>query len=165
MASSPGAKVFSLLHQLWNKGVDIAATVLGTTISAGIVAGIGTLAWRWNKKRDLMHEAAKQRQQHKIAQELDSAKSNREIQDVRDRAKRTIEVFVNAVSTEEPRELAVRYFVWLRREKLDVFNHHIVSEEASLTARPTSLSPTIEQARRERLRRVFLSTDLPKIST
>ena len=60
-----------LLHKLWDKGVDIAAAVIASTLSAGIVATIATVTWRWNKRRDLKHEEEKQRQQQRIAAEHD----------------------------------------------------------------------------------------------
>jgi len=64
-------------QKLWNKGVDIAASVVSTTTSAAIIALIATWTWRWKRKRDLRHEADKQRQQHAIGKEL-LAKENRD---------------------------------------------------------------------------------------
>jgi hypothetical protein len=60
----------SYWHKLWDKGVDIGAGIVINTISAGIIALIATLAWRWKRKRDLKHEEDKQRQQHRIAEEF-----------------------------------------------------------------------------------------------
>lgn len=155
----------SFLQQLWNKGIDITASVLAATLSAGIVAGIGTLAWRWNKRRDLKHEEEKQRQQHRVAEELERASRDREIQETRDRAQRVIQGFVNATATEEPSELAVRFFKWLRQEKLVELNSHIMSQERALTLgpRPELTSPAVTDARRESLKRVIQSTNLPKV--
>ena len=56
--------------KLWNKGVDIAAGVVTSTLSAAIVALIATWTWHWKRNRDLKFEADKQRQQHAIAEEL-----------------------------------------------------------------------------------------------
>jgi len=64
------ADVPTFFHQLWNKGIDIWAAIIASTISAGIVAGIATAAWRWNKRRDLRHEEQKQHQQNRIAAEF-----------------------------------------------------------------------------------------------
>jgi hypothetical protein len=55
----------TLLQKLWNKGTDITAGVITSTISAGIVAVIATIFWNWEKRRDLRFEADKQRQQHR----------------------------------------------------------------------------------------------------
>jgi hypothetical protein len=63
----------SVFEKLWNKGVDIAASVIASTRSAGIVALIATVAWRWKRIRDLQFEADKQRQQASISRELERA--------------------------------------------------------------------------------------------
>lgn len=57
-------------QKLLNKDVDIVAGIATSTISASIIAGIATLTWSWKLRRDLRHEEAKQRQQHRIAQQL-----------------------------------------------------------------------------------------------
>ena len=63
------------LQKLYNKGVDITAGVITSTISAGIIAIIATLAWRWKRKRDLRHEEDKQRQHDRISIELEAQRS------------------------------------------------------------------------------------------
>ena len=68
-------------QKLWNKGVDIAAGVATSTISAAIIALIATWTWRWKRKRDLKHEADKQRQQYAIAEELAENRRARENRD------------------------------------------------------------------------------------
>jgi hypothetical protein len=61
-------------QKIWNRGIDITVGVLTSTISAAIIALIATLTWHWKRKRDLKHEADKQRQQFAIAEELDKQK-------------------------------------------------------------------------------------------
>jgi hypothetical protein len=72
-------------EKLWNKGVDIAASILASTISALIIAGIATLTWRFKRKRDLKLEADKQLQHEEIALKLER---ERRRTDQRDRVKR-----------------------------------------------------------------------------
>lgn len=57
-------------QQLWNKGVDIAASVIASTISAAIIAFIATATWRWKRSRDLKFEEDKQRQQNRVVRDL-----------------------------------------------------------------------------------------------
>jgi hypothetical protein len=39
----------SFLHKLWEKGVDIIASIVASTVSAFIIAGIATLTWRYKR--------------------------------------------------------------------------------------------------------------------
>jgi hypothetical protein len=39
-------------QKLFDKGVEITADIIGNVLSAGIVAGVGLLLWRWNRKRE-----------------------------------------------------------------------------------------------------------------
>jgi hypothetical protein len=75
----------TFVQKLWNKGVDIAASVVASTITAAIIAGIATLTWRYKRKRDLELEDAKQRQHDRVALELEHEKRKR---DYRERIKR-----------------------------------------------------------------------------
>ena len=71
----------SFIEKLWNKGVDIAASVVASTISALIIAVIATSTWKFKRRRDLQLEEGKQRQQHRIAEEIkieDQKKERRE---------------------------------------------------------------------------------------
>jgi hypothetical protein len=61
-----------VLLKLWDKGVDIAAGVITSTLSAGVIAVIATITWSWKRNRDLRFEAEKQRQAYSIAKEFDN---------------------------------------------------------------------------------------------
>jgi hypothetical protein len=60
------------IDKLWNKGIDISAGIITSTVSAAIVAVIATAAWRVKLWLDLKNDEAKQRQQHRIKQELEA---------------------------------------------------------------------------------------------
>jgi hypothetical protein len=64
---------------LWDRGVDISVGIITNTISAGIVALIAIATWRWKRKRDPKHEEDRQRQQRRIAEELDREGRSQEI--------------------------------------------------------------------------------------
>jgi hypothetical protein len=44
------------LQKIWDKGIDISASVLANLVSAFVVAIIGLLLWEWNKRRELAAE-------------------------------------------------------------------------------------------------------------
>src|ERR1035437_5995309 len=64
----------SFWQKFCSKGVDIAASVAASTISAIIIAGIATLTWKLKRRRDLRLEEDKQRQHNRIALELEREK-------------------------------------------------------------------------------------------
>lgn len=64
----------SYFRKLWNKGVDISAGVITSVITSVIIGLIGLLFWRVKLWLDLRTEERKQRQEHRIAQELESEK-------------------------------------------------------------------------------------------
>jgi hypothetical protein len=108
----------SLLQKLWNKGVDISAGIITSTISAAIIAGIATLTWRWKRRRDLKFEADKIDQQSLKADE-------RVRQEARERGERlTYEKDGFAVSATsltsglELAELWTNFLDWLQKNEL-----------------------------------------------
>jgi hypothetical protein len=112
--------------KLWNKGIDIAAGVLTSTLSAGIVALIATWFWRWKRSRDLKFEADKQHQQHAIAEDLAHKKHT-----VEELARRSLlsqeleallETFTNAGSPGNPDRVQDAWDVWtawLKKNQLE----------------------------------------------
>jgi type VI protein secretion system component VasK len=60
-----------------SRGIDIAASVIASTISAAIIAIIATFTWRWKRNRDLRFEEDKQRQQQRLAEEFAETESRR----------------------------------------------------------------------------------------
>jgi hypothetical protein len=62
----------SFWEKLWNKGVDVAASIVASTISAFIIAVIATLTWGFKRRRDLELEEDKLRQKNRL--ELEFAK-------------------------------------------------------------------------------------------
>jgi hypothetical protein len=67
MSAEPG-----FFDKLWNKGIDIWAGIITSTVSAAIIAVIATAAWRFKLWLDLKNDEAKQRQHHRINQELEA---------------------------------------------------------------------------------------------
>jgi len=110
------------LQKIWDKGVDIGAAVIASTISAGIVAGIATATWRWNKRRDLKHEEAKQRQQHGIAAEFANQERQQEAQErlagLIEERKNLATAAQRAGNHEELAELWERYVAWMESRHL-----------------------------------------------
>ena len=69
---------FPFLQKLWDRGIDITASV----ITSLIVAAIALLGWEFKLWLDLRADEAKLRQQHRIEEERAARKSR---QDERDR--------------------------------------------------------------------------------
>jgi len=126
----------TFVQKLWNKGVDIAASVVASTITAAIIAGIATLTWRYKRKRDLELEDAKQRQHDRVALELEHEKRKR---DYRERIKRLAKErddFVAALeSSANPvriQELWDDYLRWLYSNKLQsLLGNQVILNECS----------------------------------
>jgi|GEM_PF-7083926 len=54
------------LQKIWDKGIDITASV----VTSVIIAGLALLVWKLKLRLDLEAEKQKQRQQHRLQQEL-----------------------------------------------------------------------------------------------
>ena len=110
------------LQKLYNKGVDITAGVITSTLSAGIIAVIATLTWRWKRKRDLKHEEDKQRQHDRISVELEAERADTDRRAWRQ--KLPMEREDHAVAAEGAASYPqlvrcwVNYVVWLRSKRL-----------------------------------------------
>lgn len=60
------------IDKLWNKGIDISAGIITSTVSSAVIAVIATAAWKIKLGLDLKNNEAIQRQQHRISQELEA---------------------------------------------------------------------------------------------
>jgi hypothetical protein len=107
----------SFLQKLWDKGVDIAASVVASTISAAVIAAIATVTWRYKRKRDLQLEEDKQRQHARIESELALESQERQNREHLKHLKTELADFVaamkGAASQAQLNELWRRYNVWL----------------------------------------------------
>jgi hypothetical protein len=76
-----------LIHKLWDRGIDIGVGV----VTSVIVAIIGYIFWRVKLGLDLHAEEKKQRQQHRIAEELSREKDMRDLHERRAKLKHEME--------------------------------------------------------------------------
>jgi hypothetical protein len=108
----------SFLHKLWDKGVDITASVVASTISASIIALIATWTWGFKRKRDLRLEADKQLQHHRIEQELETHEANELALRARDARERELTALVKSFEAASGEGSAVRlheaWDMWLK---------------------------------------------------
>lgn len=82
------------LQKLWDKGIDISASV----ITSVIITLIALAAWRVKLRLDLKAEEAKQRQQHRISEELAAPVQAREAAERRRALRTQCESLANAVA-------------------------------------------------------------------
>jgi hypothetical protein len=134
----------SLFQKVWDRGVDIAVSVIATTISAGIAAGVATVTWRWNRKRDLKFEEAKL----ELKDRRESEQAKREEQSRLQKLNREREGLAEVAAATQIRgmqgDMIDRYIAWLKQNGLDHIpaNAKIISKWSSV---PGDLrqSPTI----------------------
>jgi hypothetical protein len=111
------------LEKLYNKGVDITAGVIISTISAGIVAVIAIIFWNWKKRRDLRFEADKLRLQHSFTEEAGAESRRQAARERRDRLGRERDIFAaqatQMTSGIQLAELVERYYRWLESSNID----------------------------------------------
>jgi hypothetical protein len=142
------------LLKLWNKGVDIAAGVVTSTLSAAIVALIATGTWGWKRSRDLKFEADKQRQQHAIAEDL--ANKQRADEEVarqsllRQELEALLRDFANAGSPGSPDHLQDAWdawVTWLKNNKLEYLpdNRNVLNKWVGHVFRQVNSQQTASQ--------------------
>ncbi|MGA3027618.1 MAG: hypothetical protein ABSF98_22890 [Bryobacteraceae bacterium] len=110
--------------KVWNRGVDIAASVVGSTISAAIIAVIATFTWRWKRNRDLRFEEDKQRQQQRLEAEFaKNEKLRAASQERHNRLTQERDYFVFALHGADPpsriNEIWAAYWEWMERNELN----------------------------------------------
>ena len=93
------ATIAEIALKLWNRGIDIGVGVITSTISAGLVAVIAIVFWNWKKKRDLRFEADKQRQQHRINEEIDVETRRRVARERVASLRKDVEIFATRAET------------------------------------------------------------------
>ncbi len=129
----------SFIQKLWNKGVDIAAAVVASTISAAIIAGIATLTWKYKRRRDLHLEEAKQRQQYRIAGEMKAEDQRAERREYIKRLGRELDDFVRAMAgaTDGERidDVWYRYGLWLEQNEITLLpgNQRVLSNVGNVS--------------------------------
>lgn len=136
----------TFLQKLWDKGVDIAAAVIATTISAGIAALVATLTWRWNRHRDLKFEEEKLRLQQRVGEQKDIKDRKREGQERYERLERQRVVLageaLNTKNSDEQADILDRWFEWMKDNNLErlPLNLHMMHDfrDSSSTLRSVS---------------------------
>jgi hypothetical protein len=162
------AELLPFLQKLWDKGIDIGAAVIASTISAGIVAGIATAAWRWNKRRDLRHEDAKQRQQHRIAEELAEQTRRTEDRARHQRLSAQRATFADAMAKPirqvEAAELWDQYLTWCRTDQLDLLprNLSVLNGYSQMSSGLRGMDDLNFASAKAQLVKVIRETDLPE---
>jgi hypothetical protein len=130
---SPMLADLTLPQKLWNKGVDILAGVIISAFSAGVVALIGLSAWRVKLWQELRADERRQRQHHRIAQELEQVSRSQELHALRERLSRERDGFVEtATASKSCQDLAQswdNFLAWM--EKYDM--QHLPGNQAMLT--------------------------------
>src|SRR5579884_358573 len=107
-------------HKLWDKGVDIGAGVVISSVSGLILAAIATLTWRWKRRRDIKLEEDKQRQQHRIAQEFaQQEQRERGIQLKRERDALIQKVLDTQGNAQQLQKAWDAWETWLRKNGLE----------------------------------------------
>lgn len=122
------------LQKVWDKGVDIAAGVITSVLATAVIALIGLLGWQAKLWLDLRADEKKQRQQHRIAQELESEKRRQEVRDQYERLHRERDSFASAVATQGRQgqaELWDRYLQWLQSNNLQHLPGNVHTYEMS----------------------------------
>jgi hypothetical protein len=158
----------SLLHKLWNRGVDIGVGV----ITSLIVAIIGLLFWRAKLWLDLRADKAKRDQQHRMEDERAAQQRRREAFERYASLKAERDNLANAAASAETRfalaELWERYFKWLHDKDLAHLprNLHTLSHYAgwSQSLRGVGSFPP-EQLSQDKntMTELIRSTDLPEL--
>jgi hypothetical protein len=148
------------LQKLWNKGVDITAGVITSTISAGIVAVIATIFWNWKKTRDLRFEADKQRQSLSIAEEIEAAKRREAARQNRQRLAKEMEILATQAETASPEVLIdcwERYARWVDTSPLNILPRNLTTlNSLGVRIGGRLVPPTAREAAR-----IIRNTELP----
>ncbi len=140
--------------KLWNKGIDIAAGVVTSTLSAAVVALIATWTWHWKRTRDLKYEADKQHQQHAIAEELAQQKCAAETFARQSRLSQELQAilrpFASAGSPGNPdrvQDAWDNWVTWLKQNQLEYLpdNQKIINEWAGYNFRQLNSQQTASQ--------------------
>jgi hypothetical protein len=161
------AALTGILHKLWNRGIDIGVGV----ITSVFIAGIGLLFWRVKLWLDLRADERRQRQQHRIAEEIealkrrDAARQNRQqlSADV-DRFAKQAEASATAFHLADCWE---HYYKWLIVNGLDGLpgNLKIIVEHSAWGAglRGTATHGQVIGPAAQEVARVIRTTELPPV--
>ena len=122
----------SLLHKVWDRGVDIAVAVLTSLI----IAGLGLLSWRVKLRLDLHADEQRQLQQHRVASEIEAERKREEAELARDQRKFELEQLARGV--EEAKDVHTQALIWERFERFVTTN--------DLAHRPENLPSTEERS-------------------
>jgi hypothetical protein len=123
----------SYLQKLWNRGVDIGVGV----ITSVLIAGVGLLFWRFKLRLDLRADERRQRQQHRIAEEIEAAKRREAKRELRDRLRVEMDLLAaQAEAAADAFQLArcwETYLQWLLENQLNLLRGNLktVNERAA----------------------------------
>jgi hypothetical protein len=119
----------SPLEKLWNKGVDIAATTVASTLSAVLVATIALVGWKWKLRLELKKEEASQRQKERINDELAHERTTAARRDQADRLQAQLAALATeAMNIREGIDVEIlshRYVDWLEETKLTMWKQNL----------------------------------------
>ena len=106
----------SFLQKLWDKGVDIVAGIITSVLASILIALIGLAGWRFKLLLDLRAAERKQRQEHRVGQELERERLRQEARAQHTRLIKERDGFADAVRTQGRQgqaELWDRYLRWM----------------------------------------------------
>ena len=153
-------------QKLWNRGVDVAASVIASSITAAIIAIIATFTWRWKRNRDLHFEEDKQRQHQRLADEFAKQERQRVAGEQHDALSQQRENLAAAMLEAEADSILIKevwwnYVLWVKSILLNYLagNKNIPNEHINIK---TMTHGDHTQLRRE-LADLILRTELPQI--
>ena len=147
--------------KLWNKGIDISASIIASTVSAAIIALIATLTWRWKRQRDLRFEEDKQRQQQRLKEEFEENERSRAAKATHDRLAHSREEYALAMGYDDRRraiETWEAYRQWMQAEGLDLLPANSKIPADPFISQPPDLAQFFQE-----LADLIRSTELPAI--
>jgi hypothetical protein len=141
----------SLWEKLWNKGVDIAASVIASTITAGIVALIATLTWKRKRRLDLEFEMDKIRQVDKHNDENTEKGEDKRISRLKGELGPLAEGVEIAGRSGDPKQCTAAweaYTNWLATNKLEFIPHNrsLLNQWADISRETTDSSKALAWA-------------------
>jgi hypothetical protein len=135
----------SLLQKIWDKGVDITASVISSTLSALIAAVLALIGWRIKLWLDLRANEAKLRQEQELKREFERETLKRTFRERHNRLARERDQFVETIRA-QPDSFHVsrtlgRYRDWaVRNELVELPGNQAILNELEATSRTLTLA-------------------------
>ena len=152
----------SLIHKLWDKGVDIAAAL----IVSGVTALIALASWKVKLWLDLKADEAKHRRQHARDLEFERERSQRDAFERDQRLQKERETLADEASAvmlkSQLQSVMARYTSWLETNDLEHLstNAQKLSQVAAWSSLPQS--PAQIPGLKTQLEDMIRKTALPK---